>query len=67
VSAAEIIEQIKALSADGRAQVLKFVVDSDDSWIPESFKTGMADIVAGRVVDMETVLGGANPPPRTAK
>jgi predicted transcriptional regulator len=56
VSAAEIIEQIKALPAGERAQVTKFVVESDDSWIPESFKQGMADAAAGRFVDMDTVL-----------
>lgn len=67
MSAAEIIEQIKALPADERAQVLKFVVESDDSWIPNSFKLGMADAAAGHLVDMETVLGGDKPPPRTAE
>jgi hypothetical protein len=67
VSAAEIIEQIKALPAGERAQVTKFVVESDDSWIPESFKQGMADAAAGRFVDMDTVLSGAKPPPRAAK
>jgi predicted transcriptional regulator len=39
-----------------RAQVAKFVVESDDSWIPEEFKEGMADITAGRVVDLDIVL-----------
>ena len=67
MSAAEIIEQIKALPAGERAQVTKFVVESDDSWIPESFKQGMADAAAGRFVDMDTVLSGAKPPPRAAK
>ncbi len=67
MSAAEIIEQIKALPAVERAQVTKFVVDNDDSWIPESFKQGMADAEAGRLVDMETVLSGAKPSPRAAK
>ena len=67
MSAAVIIEQIKALPADERAQVTKFVVESDDSWIPESFKQGMADAAAGRLVDMDTVLSGAKPPPRAAK
>ena len=67
MSAAEIIEQIKALPADERAQVTKFVVESDDSWIPESFKQGMADAAAERFVDMDTVLSGVKPPPRAAK
>lgn len=64
MSATEIIEQIKALPASERAQVAKFVVENDDSWIPEGFKEGMADAGAGRFADMETVLSGAKPPAR---
>jgi len=56
MSAQDIIEQIKALPSDERAQVTKFVVESDDSWVPAEFKQGMADIAAGRVVDLETAL-----------
>jgi predicted transcriptional regulator len=56
VSVLEIIEQINALPSDERAQVTKSVVESDDSWIPEGFKQGMADIAAGRVVDLDTAL-----------
>jgi hypothetical protein len=66
VSATELIEQFKALPAPERAQVAKFVVENDDSWIPESFKQGMADAEAGRFADMDTVLSGAKPPPRAA-
>ena len=61
MSALEIIEQIKALPSDERAQVAKFVVESDDSWIPEEFKQGMADIAAGRVVDLDTALNEPYP------
>jgi predicted transcriptional regulator len=64
MGATEIIKQIKALPAAERAQVAKFVVEQDDSWIPESFKRGMADAEAGRFVDMETALSGAPPPSR---
>lgn len=64
MSAAEIIEQIKALPPNERAEVAKFFVEDDDSWVPESFKRGMADAEAGRFVDIETVLSGAKPPPR---
>ena len=64
MSAAEIIEQIKSLTPEERAEVAKFFVEDDDSWVPESFKRGMADAEAGRFVDMETVLSGAKPPPR---
>ena len=44
MSATEVIKQFKALPASERAQVAKFVVENDDSWIPESFKQGMADV-----------------------
>jgi predicted transcriptional regulator len=67
MSATEIIEQFKALPANERAQVAKFVVENDDSWIPEGFKQGMADAEAGRFSEMETVLSGAQPPPRAAE
>jgi hypothetical protein len=67
VSASELIEQFKALPATERAQVAKFVVENDDSWIPESFKQGIADAEAGRFADMDTVLNGAKPPPRAAE
>ncbi|MBM3858542.1 MAG: hypothetical protein FJ395_02700 [Verrucomicrobia bacterium] len=66
MSAQEVIEQIKSLPPDERAEVSKFVLAQDD-WIPEEFKQGMADAEAGRFVDMETVLSGAKPPPRSAK
>jgi len=64
MSATEIIEQFKGLPASERAQVAKYVVEHDDSWVPESFKQGMADAEAGRFVNMETVLSGALPPSR---
>jgi len=56
MSAQEIIEQIKQLSPVERAQVTRFVVDTDDSWIPDEFKEAMRDAEAGRLVDMETAL-----------
>jgi hypothetical protein len=61
VSATEIIEQFKVLPANERAQVARFVVEQDDSWIPESFRQGMADVDAGSFADMEVVLSGAKP------
>jgi len=61
MSAQEVIEQIKHLPPSERAQVVKFVVESDDSWIPEEFKQGMADIAAGRVVDLDTALNQPYP------
>ena len=56
MSATEIIEQIKHLPPLERAQVAKFMVEQDDSWIPEEFKEAMKDAEAGRFVDMETAL-----------
>ena len=56
MSATEIIAQFKALPPSERAQVAKFVVENDDSWIPESFREGMADAEAGRFVDLDTAL-----------
>lgn len=67
MSATELIEKFKALSAEERAQVTKFVVGYDDPEIPESFKQGMADAEAGRFGDMDTVLSGSKPPPRAAE
>jgi predicted transcriptional regulator len=58
MSATEVIEQFKALPASERAQVAKFVLENDDSWIPESFKQGMADAEAGRFVDLDTAQTG---------
>ena len=67
MSAEQVIAEFKELSPAERAQVAKFVVEQDDSWVPESFKQGMADAEAGRFVDMETVLSGAKPPSRRRK
>jgi predicted transcriptional regulator len=63
MSAAEFIEQFKALAAEERAAVTKYVVEHDDSWIPGEFEEGMAAAAAGRFVDMEIVRSGAEPPP----
>jgi predicted transcriptional regulator len=63
MSAQEIIDQIKELSPGERAKVTKFVVETDDSWIPDEFKEAMKDVEAGRLVDMETALN-ETPPPR---
>jgi hypothetical protein len=61
MSAQDIIEQIKALPSEERARVTKFVVESDDSWIPEEFRQGMSDIAADRVLDLDTVLNQPEP------
>jgi len=62
MSAQEIIAEFKGLPPAERAQVAKFVLEQDDSWIPESFKQGMADAEAGRFTEMEMVLNDAEPP-----
>jgi hypothetical protein len=56
MNAQDVIEQIKHLPAAERAQVTKYVVESDDSWIPEEFKQAMDDAKEGRFIDMETAL-----------
>jgi predicted transcriptional regulator len=43
--------------------VAKFVVETDDSWIPDEFKQAMKDAGEGRFVDMEIALNEM-PPPR---
>jgi hypothetical protein len=67
MSAAEFIEQFKALPPNERAEVAKFVVANDDSWVPDEFKEAMEDFEAGRIFDMETAMSGAEPPPRPAE
>ena len=62
VSGQEIIDQIKALPASERAKVARFVVEQDDSWIPDDFKEAMRDVEAGRLVDMEKALFETPPP-----
>jgi hypothetical protein len=62
MSATEIIEQFKKLPANERAQVTKYIVEHDDSWVPESFKEGMKAAAEGRFVDMETALYETPPP-----
>jgi len=61
MSAQEVIEQFKHLPPTERAQVAKFVVDNDDSWIPDEFKEAMKDAQDGRFVDMETALSKTPP------
>jgi hypothetical protein len=63
MNAQEVIEQIKHLPPAERAQVAKFVVEHDDSWIPEEFKQAMKDAQEGRFVNMESALH-ETPPPR---
>jgi len=50
------LEEFRALSAEERKRVAETILIEEDSWIPESFRQGMEDIAAGRVMEMETVL-----------
>lgn len=68
MTAQTVITEIEALPANERAKVFAFVgeaMETDDSWIPGSFKQAMADVEAGRLVDLEAVLSGMEPPART--
>jgi predicted transcriptional regulator len=56
MSAAELIEQIEALPEQERAQVIERLHALAPSWIPESFREGMADIAAGRIVDLDEAI-----------
>ena len=56
MSAEQIIAGFKELSPAERAQVAKFVVENDHSWIPKEFKQGLAGAAAGRFADLETEL-----------
>ena len=62
MSGKEIIEQIKALPPGERAEVAKFIVEQDGSWIPDDFKAAMNDAQQGRLVDMEKALSEPPPP-----
>ena len=62
MTAQEVIEQIKHLLPAERAQVTRYVVENDDSWIPPEFKDAMQDAKEGRLVDMETALRETPPP-----
>lgn len=48
----------KRFPPNERAQVAKFVVENHYSWIRQSFKEAMADVEAGRFVDLHTALEG---------
>ena len=62
MSAQEVIAEFKELPPAERAQVARFVVENDDSWIPDEFKEAMKDAESGRFVDMETALHETPPP-----
>ena len=61
MTAQEIIEHIKSLPPMERAVVAKFMVEQEDSWIPDEFKEAMKDAEEGRFVDMEKALSQTPP------
>jgi predicted transcriptional regulator len=61
MSAAEVLAEFKKLPPEERKQVAETIVLEDESWIPESFRQGMADIEAGRVVDLNVALSETPP------
>ncbi len=61
MNAVEITEQFKTLPVAERAQIARFIVEQDDSWIPDEFREAMADAGAGRFVEMDSVLREAPP------
>jgi hypothetical protein len=56
MSATELVEQIEALPEQERAKVIERLHAHAPMWIPESFREGMADIAAGRTVDLDEAL-----------
>ena len=59
MTAEAIIAEMEALPPSERSKVLAhFDSQSDDSWIPESFKRSMEEAASGKLVDMNRVLRG---------
>jgi predicted transcriptional regulator len=56
MSATELVKEIEALPEKERAEVIEQLHAHAPKWIPESFREGMADIVAGRTVDLDEAL-----------
>jgi predicted transcriptional regulator len=56
MSVKEILREIELLPSEERQKVLDGVRRMLEPEIPESFREGMADIKAGRVVDMDKAL-----------
>jgi len=59
MSAETVIAEIEALPVNERAKVFAYVdhaLAAGDSWVPESFRQGMADAAQGRLTEIETVF-----------
>jgi predicted transcriptional regulator len=61
MTASEIIKEFKALPQEDRRSVATFILTEDKSWIPDSFREGMAEADAGRLFDMDAVLNDKPP------
>jgi predicted transcriptional regulator len=61
MSLAEIIEELPKLSVQERSVVWQQLEALSEADVPDSFRQGMADLAAGRHVDMEVALN--EPPP----
>ena len=56
MSLAEIIEELPKLSINERSVVWQRLEEITEADVPASFRQGMADLSAGRHVDMEKAL-----------
>ena len=56
MSAQEIIAEIDALPEEERTKIVEHLLRIEEEAVPESFRRGMAEALAGRGVDMETAL-----------
>ena len=61
MSVTDIIREIQSLPKAERAKLIEYIHSIEEAEIPDSFRQGMADIEAGRVVDMEIALNKAPP------
>jgi predicted transcriptional regulator len=61
MSLTEIIEELPRLTVTERSVVWQELEAISEADVPESFRQGMADIAAGRHVDMEQALNERPP------
>ena len=56
MTAEKVIAEIEALPREERARVVEYVHRLTEAEVPESFRRGMEQALAGRGVEMETAL-----------
>jgi len=61
MTATEIIKEFQALPLEERRNVATFILTEDKSWIPDSFRQGMAEADAGQFIDMDLALNDKPP------